>query len=195
MKFFDIEDDFKNDIEYYIKSKIYDSIDEDKGEYKGSNLDLYYYLTGKTSLKESPEIIEDLYDGYYAKLESIVRDGYITSKEDVEEAEEVFKNIKKNQSYFTEEQLNKLNALVKKVKEAQKKDLKEARKNDKKRKKKIIILIGAAIIVILSLVLYFVLGEEQSAEIIGPILGVILLAFLYIKFRKARKKAKDFFKI
>ncbi len=192
--FYDILDDFKYDIECYIKSKIFESIDEDKGEYKGSNLELYYYLTGKKSIKESDEISEDLYSGYYAELKSMVVEGFITSKEDVKEAEELFEKIKKNQSYFTEEQLKELNTLVKKVKEAQKKDLKEARKNDKKRKKIIITIIAIVIFVIASLILYYALGEEKSAEIIGPVLGVIFLVFLYLKFRKARKKAKDYFK-
>lgn len=194
LKFYGIEDDFIYDIEYDIKYRLSQSIDEDKGEYQGNNLDLYYYLTGKKSIKESHEIIEDLYSDYYAELKSFVVEGFTTGKEDVKEAEELFAKIKKNQSYFTEEQLNKLNALVKKVKDAQKKDLKEARKNDKKRKKIIITLIAIAVIVIVSIVLYYVLGEEQSAEIMGSFIGIILLVFLYMKFRKAKKKAKDFFK-
>ena len=69
------------------------------------------------------------------------------------------------------------------------------RKNDKKRKKIIITIMAIVVFVIFSLILYAVLGEEQSAEIIGPVLGVIFLAFLFIKFRKAKKKAKDYFKI
>ena len=194
LEFYNIKDDFINDIEYFIKSKIYESIDEDKGEYKGINLELYYYLTGKKSLKENKEITEDLFSSYYAELKSFAINEYITNKEDVKEAKELFEKIKKNQSYFTEEQLNELNKLVKRVKLAQKKDQKELRKNNKKRKKLIITLTLIVILVVASIILYYTLGEEKSVEIIAPVIGVLFLGFLFLKVRKAKRKVKDYFK-
>lgn len=188
LKFYGIEEDFVSDIEYQISQKIYDSIDNNNGEYKGSSIKLYYYLTGKKNLNKDSGIGEEVYSTYYAELKSFALEDAYTSKEDVKEAKELIAKIEKNQSIFNEEQLANLNKLVDKVKKAQKLSIKESRKNDTKRKKRILILSILSIFIIGCTILYFVVDYNTFVGIVGTLIGIAIVLFLHFKIRKAIKK-------